>query len=69
VQTLLCKKEYFLVLGCGMICLYNCRHILNHRRLAMAKSNDKKKQSDKKTPLKSIKEKRAAKKAKKAEKT
>ena len=35
----------------------------------MAKSNDKKKQSDKKTPLKSIKEKRAAKKAKKAEKT
>jgi hypothetical protein len=38
------------------------------RRLGVAKSQDKKQTSNKKKPLKSIKEKRAAKKSKKAEK-
>ena len=38
------------------------------RRLAVAKSQDKKRSDEKKKPLKSIKEKRAAKKAKKADK-
>lgn len=38
------------------------------RRITVAKSQDKKQTSNKKKPLKSIKEKRAAKKSKKAEK-
>ena len=43
-------------------------NLLHDRRLIVAKSQDKKRTSEKKKPQKSIKEKRAAKKAKKADK-
>ena len=61
------RGECLLALECGTICTRRRRYF-THRRLAMAKSQDKKRTSNKKTAQKSIKEKRAAKKAKRAEK-